>query len=302
MLTAYKKVDFQPWFRGTLAGISVTDFDRILGFRDYWRKGAIKHVKMQAHLEHAFGKKDISVRESFDHIKYSKKLLRHNISNLRDVVKSLQYDRQGSVWVSYNEEHSYSKSEEQVKRAFVQDSMEKIDGTHLLDIGCNTGTFSFLASEQMDCVVALDSDPACIDAVYKRIRDSGESRVVSLVTDFLNPSPPLGWALSERKGLFERIKCDTFLALAVIHHLCIGGNIPMQYFAAALQELGNGGVVEWVEKSDPMVQRLLRNRRDVFEEYSWQGFLSSMTRYFDLEDVQSSGSPTRKLCLFVRKS
>ena len=301
MLTAYKKVDFRPWFRGTLTGIDVTDLDRILGFRDYWRKGVLKHVRLQAHFEHSFGRKDIAIRQSFDRIKYSKEIFRHNIQNLRDIIDSLQYDQRGSEWLFYSEEHSYSERGEQVKRAFVQDNMKKIGGTKLFDIGCNTGTFSFLAAEEMDCVIALDSDPACIDAVYKGVRNGGNTRVVPLVADLLNPSPPLGWALNERKGLFERVKSDGFLALAVIHHLCIGGNVPMRYFASALYELGNGGVVEWVEKSDPMVQRLLRNRTDIFEEYSWEGFLSSMTQYFDLGGVESCGSPTRKMCLFVQK-
>ncbi len=110
------------------------------------------------------------------------------------------------------------------------------------------------------------------------------------------------WALTERKSLFERVKSDAFLALAVIHHICIGGNVPIQYFADTLSGLGNGGVVEWVEKSDPMVQRLLRNRVDIFEEYCWETFLSSMTQYFDLRDVEPCVSNARKLCLFTRKN
>ena len=198
-------------------------------------------------------------------------------------------------------EHSYSDEEMRSKKAFIQNSVGKIHGRRLLDIGCNTGIFSFLSANEKESVVALDGDSACVDAVYKRVRDCGEVRVVPLVADFVNPSPPLGWALSERKGLYERIESDVFLALAVIHHLCIGGNIPICEFATMLHRLGNGGVVEWVEKSDPMVQRLLRNRTDVFGEYNWEGFLEAMTRYFDLADVELYGTATRKMCLFVPK-
>ncbi len=302
MLTAYKKVDFQFWFRGSGTGIGVTDMDRLFGVWDYRRKGVFKHVGLQAHFERSFGKQDIPIRESFGRIKYSRKTLKHNVRNLRDVIRSLRYDRRESEWLLYSEEHSYSEEEEQRKRNLVQDNLRKIGGTKLLDIGCNTGTYSFLAAKRTDCVIALDGDPACVDTVYREARGGGNTRVVPLVTDLLNPSPPLGWALTERKSLFERVKSDAFLALAVIHHICIGGNVPIQYFADTLSGLGNGGVVEWVEKSDPMVQRLLRNRVDIFEEYCWETFLSSMTQYFDLRDVEPCVSNARKLCLFTRKN
>ncbi len=175
----------------------------------------------------------------------------------------------------------------------------KLGGKKLLDIGCNTGTYSFLAAEWIDHVIALDGDPACIDAVYRKIRDTDNLSVVPLVADLLNPTPPLGWALTERKDLFERVKSDTFLALAVIHHLCIGGNVPISYFADVLARLGKGGVVEWVEKSDPMVQRLLRNRMDIFDSYCWETFMAEMSRHFDLRG-QCPLSDTRRLCLFAR--
>ena len=301
MLTAYKKLDFQMWLRGSPAGISATDFNRLLGVWDYRRRGAFKHVGLQSHLERAFAGQGVETRESFGRIGYSRKLLERNVRSLRDVIRSLRYDRRDSEWLRYGEEHSYSKEAERLKRAFVQDGIGKLGGKTLLDIGCNTGAYSFLAAERIDCAIALDGDPACIDAVYREARDAGNPRVIPLVADLLNPSPPLGWALTERKGLFERVKSDAFLALAVIHHLCIGGNVPMSYVADALARLGKGGVVEWVEKSDPMVQRMLRNRTDIFDAYCWETFMAEMSRHFDLRD-QCPLSDTRRLCLFARKS
>ena len=79
MLMAYKGVDFRPWFRGTLTGMHVADLDRIFGFRDYWRRGVLKHVKVQAHLERSFGKRNIDIRKSVVRAKYSEKIVRYNI-------------------------------------------------------------------------------------------------------------------------------------------------------------------------------------------------------------------------------
>ncbi len=93
-----------------------------------------------------------------------------------------------------------------------------------------------------------------------------------MVGDLVNPSPSQGFALKERTSLFDRIQSDFFLALAVVHHLCIGSNIPLDYFVKTLKSIANAGIVEWVGREDKMVQFMLRNRKDVLEEYTWENF------------------------------
>jgi hypothetical protein len=65
------------------------------------------------------------------------------------------------------------------------------------------------------------------------------------------------------------------LALALVHHLAIGANVPLPEVVSWLHGFGGRLVVEFVEPTDPMAQRLLANkpeglfpdyRREVFEE------------------------------------
>ncbi len=102
--------------------------------------------------------------------------------------------------------------------------------------------------------------------------------------------------LEERQSLFERIAGDGFLALALVHHICIGGNVPVDAFVRLLARIGRSGVVEWVDKADPMVQKLLRNREDVFPGYTWEAFETALCRRFEIVNVEEIMGGTRRLC------
>lgn len=122
-----------------------------------------------------------------------------------------------------------------------------------------------------------------------------------MVLDLTNPSPSQGWALCERKGIFERLETQGFLALALVHHLRISGNVPLSQFAETLSQMGRGGVVEWVDKEDQMVRFLLRNRADVYEDYTWNGFRQALEADFILKKTHESHGGQRRLCFVMKK-
>jgi hypothetical protein len=62
------------------------------------------------------------------------------------------------------------------------------------------------------------------------------------------------------------------MALAIVHHLAISNNVPLQWIASLFARLAPKAIVEFVPKDDPMVRRLLVSRRDVFPDYSQDGF------------------------------
>ncbi len=62
------------------------------------------------------------------------------------------------------------------------------------------------------------------------------------------------------------------MALALVHHLAIGRNVPLPMLAATLARLGDRLLIEWVPKEDPMVRRLLATREDIFPDYTEGGF------------------------------
>jgi len=140
------------------------------------------------------------------------------------------------------------------------------------DLGANVGRFSQIAARLGRRVVAWDVDPAASERHYQRLKTSGETLVLPLVQDIVNPSPGLGWAGAERAAFVDRSDADVVLALGLLHHLAISNNVPLEWIASLFARLAPSAIVEFVPKDDPMVRRLLGSRRDVFLDYTQDGF------------------------------
>ena len=92
---------------------------------------------------------------------------------------------------------------------------------------------------------------------------AGPRRLTPIVSDLHNPTPAQGWELRERASLLARLKGDFVLALALVHHLRISAGIPLDAIIAFLWIARPSGIIEWVDREDPMVQQMLRLRPDV---------------------------------------
>lgn len=79
MLTAYRGVEFQPWFRGRLNGLALADLARLLSWRDLVRRGVLRHVVLQRRLESWFAGADVDIRGRFRDIRFSKQMILANL-------------------------------------------------------------------------------------------------------------------------------------------------------------------------------------------------------------------------------
>jgi hypothetical protein len=66
------------------------------------------------------------------------------------------------------------------------------------------------------------------------------------------------------------------MALALVHHLAIGRNVPLAMIASLLARLAPQAIVEFVPKEDAMAKRLLAARRDIFADYTIEGFRAAL--------------------------
>jgi hypothetical protein len=87
------------------------------------------------------------------------------------------------------------------------------------------------------------------------------------------------------------------LALALVHHLAIGNNVPLEGIAALFARLGRQAIVEFVPKQDPMTQHLLAARRDVFPGYTLDGFRAAFGRHFTIREEGQIADSERTLFL-----
>jgi hypothetical protein len=67
-----------------------------------------------------------------------------------------------------------------------------------------------------------------------------------------------------------------------------------------LADLAPALVIEFVPKDDPMVQRLLATREDVFSDYTIDGFREAFGRRFEIADERPIPGMTRTLFRMIR--
>lgn len=288
---------FQPWFRGAQEGVVAENLLRLLPWRARWNRRVLTNVVLPAKLERSY-------REDGDPAPQPrpmpKRALVQLLNELRAWVADLEAPADKTVWRDYTAEHGYAAEEAVRKREAVKQLVAQMTPGLLLDIGCNTGEYAVAALQAgAGLVVGLEADVGAAELAFRRSAEQ-DLRFLPLIVDVANPSPGQGWAQRERKGTAERGPADALLALALIHHLAIGRNIPLAYVVEWLIELAPMGVIEFVPKQDPQVQRLLASRADVFDDYSEDAFVAAIrARGSIMSDLTVSASG-RRLILYCR--
>jgi hypothetical protein len=192
------------------------------------------------------------------------------IDNLRWTVSQLKPHRQTTVWGEYYADTNYSEESMQSKRSITEDLLSRIDApkTTLWDLGANTGEFSRIAADIGWNVVAWDMDHNAVETHYLAIRQQGRTDLLPLIQDLTNPTPGFGWAGCERKSLLDRAPVGAVMALALVHHLAIGNNVPFPQIASLFHRTAPWAVVEFVDRDDTQVQRLMSTRHGDFAHYT----------------------------------
>jgi hypothetical protein len=224
------------------------------------------------------------------------------LDSLRGAVAALRWQPAGTEWADYYTFTNYTDAAFEAKRALVARFLTEAAPRQVLDLGANDGTFSRLASGRGIPTVACDIDPAAVEKNYLRIRQQRETNLLPLVMDLTNPSPALGWACSERASLPQRGPADVVLALALIHHLAIGNNVPLDDIAAFFATLGRRLVIEFVPKQDSQVQVLLASRKDVFDRYHAAGFEAAFGAHFAIREAVPIAGTCRTLYAMIRRT
>ena len=131
---------------------------------------------------------------------FNEHLSRHNVRGLRKLVERLRWSPAGSTWSDYTETHGYDTEAQQHKTTFVEHALSSRRWRMVWDLGCNTGTYTRLACQHADYVVAMDADHLVIDRFYRSLADTAtRSQVLPLVCDLADPSPGIGWRGKERQ-------------------------------------------------------------------------------------------------------
>ncbi|HSM08690.1 MAG TPA: class I SAM-dependent methyltransferase [Gemmatimonadota bacterium] len=284
-----------PWL-GRLAaltvdGIPLETTSRLLPTATWLRPTALLHVHLHARSVRRFGGR--AVPRSLEARGLSRRGMVNLIEGLKHSIERITWSPGGTEWSDYEADHGYSDEDMEEKHRIVAKLIGEAKPDTVWDLGANTGAFSRIASRAGAFVVSADVDPAAVERNYQRARSEADMRLHPLWIDLRNPTPALGWGSRERKSLAERSTADIVLALALVHHLAIGANVPFDMIFEFLARLGPELVVEFVPKEDPQTQRLLVSREDVFEDYDQQTFEAALENDFVITGVHEVGTSGR---------
>lgn len=227
---------------------------------------------------------------------FSKNAISGLIDSLRMAIEKLHWDPKQTTWSDYYSDTNYSSSAFLEKKRLVKDMISRCTQNTIVDLGANNGIFSRIAAETERFVISCDLDPGAVERNYLTTRSEGITNILPLLVDISNPSPAMGWNDEERKSLIERLGSDsTVLALALLHHLAIGSNIPIAKIIKFFTRIGEEIIIEFVPKSDSQVEQMLSIRDNIFDEYSFEKFCDILSLYMKIDDIELVGDSGRIL-------
>jgi hypothetical protein len=297
MMKSHLGIEFSGLLRSNLDGISAGSFASYFAGLNRLRAGVFSHVLLPAALE-----RNVERRERGDakvvprpQINHSDAMVIGLLQSMRRLVGRLRTPRRHTDWSDYASKNSYDADALAEKRAFVDRHAGSQRWSTTWDIGSNTGTFSLICAPHSDHVLAIDGDAEAIERLYLELRQSGPHNLLPLVQNLANISPSQGWAGKERAAFDARNRPDLVLCLAVIHHMALASNVPIPMFLDWLASLGAKLIIEFVDRDDPMVRKLLANKTEQYADYNKDQFERALLDRFVVEASQPLKGGLRQL-------
>jgi SAM-dependent methyltransferase len=217
----------------------------------------------------------------------AQQILLKTLKGLRSQMRRVTPGHHASTWSDYAETAThYSDEDHARKREFVTRALATARPANVLDVGCNTGVYSKLASDAGAAVVSIDTDVQAVDRLCESLAGSGRD-ILPLCVDLAHPTPATGWENREYASFLSRCAghFDTVMMLAVLHHLMLRNQIPLDRIAMLCSGLTTRHlIVEWVPPADPKFQELLRGRSAIYGHITEEAFREAFGAYFSTVD------------------
>jgi len=298
-LASLVDVRFMQLSKNYIDGIPLDLASRLLpGKTRFGLSGLNVHIHIHARIQREYADKQASQNNA---ALLSKEALINMLNGLSKTVEKLTWQPKGTEWGDYYSATNYSDDSLRLKGEMVGAFIDKAKPASVWDLGANNGLFSREAAKRGIFTVASDIDPAAVEKNYLTIKANNEKNLMPLVMDLTNPSPAIGWANQERDAFNARGPVDMVLSLALIHHLAISNNLPLGSIAAYFASISDWAVVEFVPKSDSQVKRLLATRKDIFDQYTEEGFEAAFTQFFKIAEKLKLAGSERTLYLLKKK-
>jgi ribosomal protein L11 methylase PrmA len=292
-LMHYLKEPLQPLLIAYPDGIPLPLAKKLLPFRSRLNL----HTYLHLHFHGAASAKAAAKKKQEG--SFSKQKMKNLLRSLEEAIRSFSLSRSG-VWSRYYEEAAQRDTYLEEKKQIISDWMTALEFSSAMDAGGNEGLFSELMAERADRIISADLDHHAVNELYKRLKKNKIENICPLVIDLSHPSPAIGVNNEERASFLERSRSDLVLALALLHHLAIGKNISFGHLAKMFHSVSKFLIIEFVPKEDEKIGFMLTQKKDVYQWYNRENFLSAFSKYFTILKTGEMSSSKRLLYLMQR--
>jgi len=301
LLTKYYGHDHLKTLSHQLEGITLQKLSKMLPAKSYLNPTVLINVHLLAKYDKKYEADKKTVSNNLSKAAQIKLL-----DSLYVFIENLTVN-ENTEWDDYYNQTNYNEAAYELKKEAVGNWFSEINGETLIDIGGNDGTFSRELKSLAKLMIVADVDANAVEQNYRQALKNKEKTLAPIVVDVLNPAANYGFNNRERFSFIDRIEelsLDGCLALAVIHHITLSGNIPFDLSAQFFSKMANNLLIEFPTRTDSWVEFLLASKRDFkdhFDFYNETNFEQAYSAYFEIVKKEPIADSQRILYSLKRR-
>jgi SAM-dependent methyltransferase len=299
-LMHYNGAEWSKLTMANLRGMPLSFVSKQLPLKSWFNLTTLLHIHLHSNYSgiNQLKKQDGKKGKGFtlEKIKSLQKMIFNTISEWN---KPYQYK---SHWSTYYENDIESQKYLKDKEATIRKWLEIIKPKSVLDLGANTGKFSFIAAEYAEKVISLEGDENCVDEIEYQIKEKKHESVYTLIGNLAKPSPTIGFLNSGTESIYKRGCSDVVLGLALGHHLHISNRLSFEQISLIFASFSNEYlIVEFIPITDTKVQILIKDKSINLIQYNENYFTKALSRWFLIKEAISLKDSGRRLFLLEKK-
>jgi hypothetical protein len=289
--------------KANLKGLPLNFVSKQLPIKSWFNLTCLLHIHMHA----KYANTEVTVQqENTRKSKVQEGFTKEKLLSLVDMILSTvkkwkQAYNVNKQWQGYYEHDIespiYLNQKEEIIKKWLSDAKPKT----VIDLGANTGRFSFLAAKEVEQVIALESDYNCVDAIENTINKGRLKNITVMQMDLAETTPNFGALEKEYRSIFQRLSNSHLspslvMGLAIVHHLHITNFLSFAHIAELFARFNSKYlIVEFVPIEDSKVQLLIKNKQKDFSSYTQENFTAALLKYFKLIEVKKIQGSKREL-------
>jgi len=204
-------------------------------------------------------------------------------------------------WFKYYENDIESHEYLVDKEIIIRNWLAKTRPRTILDLGANTGKFSFIAAEYTEKVIALESVQKCIDEIENNIYIKNTDKIFTVLGNVAEPVPGLGLFNGETEDIYKRCNSELVMGLGLIHHLFITNKLNYkQIVDLFIKFTSKYLIVEFINLNDSKLQLIAFNSNFDLSNYNIDLFFNVLIEHFIILE-QRQLLDSERIILFLEK-